>query len=277
MLMAGFDMHVHSSASDGAMAPADLIVMAKKQGLLGMAITDHDTTAGFEEAAAKAAQLDFVIISGIELSTEIHNKDIHILGYWVDVDIIEHDSVLQLMHQARFQRCYDIVSRLSRLGIKLDADKIITDAGPIGVPGRPHIAFALVEAGYAKSIKEAFSKWLDRGMPGYVPRAKLNPEKAVEIIISAGGVPVLAHPGTGAPDSLIAELVAIGLGGIEVYHPDHNKQAEQKYLIMAKRFHIAATGGSDFHTQGRRQLGSRITTLKQLALLSQKREDLLNS
>lgn len=274
--MAGFDMHVHSTASDGANAPASLVMMAKEQGLLGMALTDHDTVDGINEAATKAKEIDFPLIAGIEFSAEQNEKDVHILGYWFDLAKLSADKQVKAMQDARYQRCYEIVARLGRLGFDLDADQIVASAGATGSLGRPHIAMAMVEAGYCSNIKEAFNKWLGRGMPGYVPRRKLDPFEAIEMILNADGVPVLAHPGiTGMADSLIPILVRAGLGGIEVYHPDHNFAAVRKYLQIAHRLHLPATGGSDFHLQGIRSLGCRITTVKQLALLAQKREELL--
>ena len=274
--MAGFDMHVHSTASDGANAPAALVTMAKEQGLLGMALTDHDTVNGINEAAAKAKEIDFPLIAGIEFSAEQNEKDVHILGYWFDVAKLANDKQVQEMQAARYQRCYEIVARLGRLGFDLDADKIVASAGASGSLGRPHIAMAMVEAGYCVNIKEAFNKWLGRGMPGYVPRRKLDPIEAIEMILNAEGIPVLAHPGiTGMPDNFIPVLVRAGLGGIEVYHPDHNFAAVRKYLQIAHRFRLPATGGSDYHIQGIRSLGCRITTVKQLALLAQKREELV--
>lgn len=273
--MVGFDLHIHSTASDGATAPADLVVLAKEQDLLGIAITDHDTTYGIAEAAQKAAELDVPLIAGIELSAEQNDKDVHILGYWLDTEKIEADPELREMHQSRFQRCREIVSRLSRLGIELDAEQIIAKAGEHGTPGRPHIAMALVEAGYCGSIKDAFNKWLGRGMPGYVARHKLEPLQAIQIILRAQGVPVLAHPGLGVPDGIIPRLAKAGLGGIEVYHPDHNPMAERRYLQLAHKFRLAATGGSDFHVQGIRSIGCRVTTVRQMARLAAKREELL--
>lgn len=270
--MAGFDMHVHSSASDGAVTPAELVKLAKDRGLLGIAITDHDTTAGFAEAAAQAALQDIILIPGIELSAEMNEKDVHVLGYWLDPQKIEADPALQQMREARFQRCYEIVARLKRLGMAISAEQIIASASAHGTPGRPHIAMALVKEGYCNSIKEAFNKWLSRGMPGYVARQKLGPQKAIEIIANAGGVAVLAHPGMGVPDSLIPRLAKSGLSGIEVYHPEHNAFLEHKYLQFAQKYHLAATGGSDFHVQGIRSIGCRITNIKQLGVLAAKRE-----
>ncbi len=274
--MAGFDIHIHSTASDGAEAPAALVHMAKEQGVLGLAITDHDTADGLKEAAQAAMAVDFPFIPGIELSAEVNERDVHLLGYWLDMDIVLADTDLKAMQAARYQRCYEIVARLARLGMSLDAEQIIAQAGNCGSLGRPHIAKAMVEAGFCSSIKDAFNKWLGRGLPGFVPRLKLEPVQAMEIIHRAKGVPVLAHPGKGVPDQLIPALVRAGLGGIEVYHPDHNYAATRKYLQITQKYRLAATGGSDFHMRGFREIGCRITTIKQLARLAEKREEILH-
>ena len=275
--MSGFDLHVHSTASDGANAPAALVEMAKAQGLLGMALTDHDTVEGVAEAENRARELDLPLIAGIEFSAEYRQKDVHILGYWLDSGKLSAHPRLKELQEARYQRCYESVARLARLGFDLDADQIVSSAGGSGSLGRPHIAMAMVAAGYCANIKEAFNKWLGRGMPGYVPRMKLTPQEAISLILEADGVPVLAHPGiANIPDALILQLVKAGLGGIEVYHPDHNFAAVRKYLQLARRLRLPATGGSDFHVQGVRSLGCRITTVQQLSLLAQKREQLLD-
>ncbi|MBQ1501998.1 MAG: PHP domain-containing protein [Firmicutes bacterium] len=270
--MPGFDMHVHSTASDGAHSPAELVRMAKETELLGMALTDHDTAAGYAEAAAEAEKLDFTVIPGIELSSEHNEKDVHILGYWISPEAIDNDEKLVHMRKTRFARCYDMVSRLNRLGMELDADRILAEAENCGSPGRPLIAKAMIEAGYVRTVKEAFVKWLGRGKPGYVPREKLEPLDAIKIIRKAGGIAVLAHPGAGVPDAIIPLLVKGGLGGIEVFHPEHNPAAEKKYQQIAASWHLPMTGGSDFHVEGTRRLGGWTTSLRQLSLLAAKRE-----
>ena len=272
--MVGFDMHMHSTVSDGAFAPAALVGMIKEQGLTGMALTDHDTAAGFAEAADKGKELGITVIPGIELSAEYNEKDVHILGYWVDDQIIEHDQQMIDLRKARFTRFYDMVARLERIGIELDGDGIIAQAENCGAPGRPLIAAAMVKAGYAAGIGEAFAKWLVRGAPGYVPKKVLDPLDAVAMIRRAGGIAVLAHPGDGVPDQLIPRLVEGGLGGIEVFHPDHDASAVQKYRRLAASFNLPVTGGSDFHNIGVRRIGGWLTPLSQLELLAAKREDL---
>ncbi len=268
--MAGFDTHIHSTASDGQCAPAQLVRMAKDRGLLGFALTDHDTVAGIAEAQAQAEELDYPFIAGIELSAQNGEQEVHILGYWPDCRVLEQHPRLIAMRESRLNRCEEMVRRLARLGMKLDLNQIVAGAAADGRSlGRPHVAKAMVEKGYADSIKEAFGKWLSRGMPGYVPRLKLDPLEAVEIIRSAGGVAALAHPGVGVADGLIPHLVSAGIGGIEVYHSEHNRAAEHKYLQIARNFRLAALGGSDFHALGAREMGSRVTTIGQLAILAE--------
>ncbi len=264
--MAGFDTHIHSKASDGALEPAALVALAKERGLLGMALTDHDTIDGLDEAMAAGRALDFTVIPGIELSAMWQDKDVHILGYWIDVEKMRATGRLLELSAARKGRIYEICHRLDLLGMPVNADAILETAG--NSPGRPHIAQAMVEEGYVVSIKEAFVKWLTQGKPAYVPRTKLSPFESVELIHATGGVAAVAHPGCGVPDQMIGQLVRAGIGGIEVYHPEHNRMAEAKYSRFARQYRLAALGGSDFHVPGVRELGSRITTLGQLGKLA---------
>ena len=153
----------------------------------------------------------------------------------------------------------------------IDADTIVEKAG--SSPGRPHVAAAMMEAGYVSSIREAFTKWLGRGMPAFVSREKLDPFEAIDLVKKSGGVAAIAHPGCGVPDNLVLPLIRAGCGGIEVYHPDHNGVAEKKYARIALHNGLAALGGSDFHSPGVRELGCRITTAGQLGKLMSFREN----
>ncbi|MEG1537133.1 MAG: PHP domain-containing protein [Clostridiales bacterium] len=271
--MVGFDTHIHSTASDGQCAPGVLVQMAMDRGLLGIAITDHDTVAGIMEAEQIAEKLDYPFIPGIELSAQFAEHEVHILGYWPDCHRLAIHPRLIEMRESRLSRCEEMVRRLNRLGMKLDLAELTEKAAQDGYSlGRPHLAKAMMEKGYVDTIREAFAKWLSRGMPGYVPRMKLDPLEAVEIIQSAGGVAALAHPGVGVPDLVISRLASAGIGGIEVYHSEHNRAAEHKYLQLARNFHLAALGGSDFHAIGTREMGSRVTTIGQLAILAEHKE-----
>lgn len=267
--MSGFDMHIHTNASDGKLNPAEIIDFARNSALDGIAITDHDTVANLEAAVAYAAEVDYPLIPGIEISAEWGNRDIHILGYWVDYKQEEFLAELALFQNARRDRCLAIVDRLQTLGMPLDGEAIVDGSG--SSTGRPHIAKAMVEAGYAITMREAFQKWLNRGMPAYIARRKYCPFKAIEVIRKAGGAPVLAHPGVGVPDPLADQLARRGLAGIEVYHPDHTRRMEQKYLKFARFYRIAATGGSDFHGNRERPIGYKTTSLQQLELLARLR------
>lgn len=264
--MAGLDMHVHSTASDGLWEPEQIITYAREHNLDGIAITDHDTVANLSKGSEYAKSLHFPFIPGVEISAEINGRDVHILGYWIDYtekDLIEE---LEKFQTFRHERCWEIVDRLAKYGIILDAQSILAESG--ASTGRPHIAKAMVEAGYVENMREAFQKWLSRGLPAYVPRKKYCPFKAIETIRRAGGAPVVAHPGIGVPDNLLVQLARKGLAGVEAYHPDHNRRAEQKYLQFARLYRIAATGGSDYHGNPERPIGFKTTSLRQLELLA---------
>lgn len=275
--MPGFDMHIHSIASDGSWSAQQIIDAAIAKGLDGIAITDHDTVTGIRAAIDYGKKCNFPVIPGIELSTKHDGRDVHVLGYWIDTDAIEADGRLRDLREAREQRCYKIVARLEMLGMKLDADSIIASAGNCDSIGRPHIAKAMVEAGYVGNIKEAFVKWIGQGMPAYVPRMKMTPYEAVSRIIEAKGAAVLAHPGVGVPDYLIGRLVKQGIIGIEAFHPEHNIAEEKKYLQLSHRLRIAATGGSDFHSAGMRCVGYRVAALSQVELLARLRQQKLTT
>lgn len=264
--MPGFDMHIHSTASDGVWSPAEIINYAQSIGLDGVAITDHDTVAGLDAAFAAGAAADFPVIGGVEISTEYNNRDIHILGYWLDYKNTDFLTRLAEMQDGRVKRCLDMADRLHTLGMPLDVEKIMAQNN--GSVGRPHLARAMVEAGYVGTVREAFQKWLGRGMPAYMPRPKMRPSEAVDIIRLAGGAPVVAHPGQSVPDVILDKLIRYGIAGIEVYHPDHNRRMEQKYLMLARRFRLAFTGGSDFHGNMERPIGFKTTPLAQVERLA---------
>ncbi len=267
--MAGFDMHIHSTASDGQWGAEQIIDYAREIGLDGIALTDHDTVAALEAGQKYALSHRFPFIPGIEISAEWGSRDVHILGYWVDFNQKELLEELEIFQNSRRNRCLAIVDRLKSLGMPLDGEAILLKSG--SSTGRPHIAKAMTDAGYVDSMREAFQNWLGRGMPAYVARRKFCPFKAVETIRKSGGAPVLAHPGVGVPDNLLEQLARRGLAGVEVYHPEHNRRMEQKYLQFARFYRIAALGGSDFHGNAERPIGFKTTTLYQLELLARLR------
>jgi predicted metal-dependent phosphoesterase TrpH len=241
------DLHLHTTASDGQLSPTALIRLASEQGLHVIAITDHDTTNGIEEAQ-RAAQGSPVVIPGIELSAEDAEGDVHTLGYFINI----HDPVFQerlaQFRDDRLHRARRIVEKLDALGLPVDWARVKTIAGT-GAVGRAHIARAMVEARYVVTVKEAFDRYLHVGGPAYVARQRLSPQEAIALIHRAGGVAVLAHPGL-VPhyESLLVErLVPAGLDGIEVVHPDNPPQVEQRARELAQQYGLIMTGGSDFH------------------------------
>ncbi|MHB1125516.1 MAG: PHP domain-containing protein [Bacillota bacterium] len=240
------DLHLHTSASDGKLTPQELVRLAGNVGLKAIAVTDHDTTAGLEEAIKEGEQTGVEVVPGIELSTEWGKTEVHVLGYYIDYQGGQVQEKLQHLREGRRRRGEMIISKLQALGYNIDFQRVLEIAGG-GSLGRPHIAVALLEKGYVASVEDAFNRFIGRDTPGYVPRAKLSPVEAVEVILKADGIPVLAHPGLIHEDSIIQELAGVGLQGIEVYYPGHDKAATHHYQRLARAYKLIATGGSDFH------------------------------
>jgi len=240
------DLHTHSTASDGCLTPAELVRHACKEDLALLALTDHDTAAGIPEAeqASRSARLNFV--PGIEFSTEVQQAEVHILGYWLDFDSRLLLDFLERLGYSRRERIQRMVGTLQGLGIRLDADEIL-ESKRSGVFGRPHVALALVQHGYASNVEEAFARYLKIGKPAYVPHCKLSPRQVVSLVIKVGGLAVMAHPGLSARDDLIPGLCRDGLGGLEAYYPEHNPSQVYRYRGLAQQAGILVTGGSDFH------------------------------
>jgi predicted metal-dependent phosphoesterase TrpH len=240
------DLHTHTSASDGQHTPSDLIRLARAFHII--AITDHDTTEGIAEAkAAAAAQGAPQIISGIELSAEAIGGDVHMLGYFIDIDNAALQSALRAFRETRFYRGQRIVEKLGALGVPVEWARVEALAGG-GAVGRPHIARALIEAGHVETVREAFERYIANGAPAYVARQRLSPEEAVALIHSAGGVAVLAHPGALRDHvGMVRRLIPAGLDGVEVAHPTNDAGVRADLRGLARQFDLVMTGGSDFH------------------------------
>ncbi|MCR6545928.1 PHP domain-containing protein [Dehalobacterium formicoaceticum] len=257
--MPGFDMHIHTKASDGTFDIQEIIRLAQEVNLDGIAITDHDTVEGLDRAVEVGQKLNFPIIPGIELSTDYQNTEIHILGYFIDFHLPWFRKKMNQLQKARIDRIIKMVDKLTELGYDITGSEVFALAGA-GSVGRPHLAYLLYKKGQVASVQEAFQKLIGRGCPAHIPRFKLEPTEAVQMIKKAGGIPVLAHPGLSKADHLIQSLCHAGLLGIEVYHPDHKLSDESRYLKLAQRYGLIITGGSDFHgiPDGKRSiLGSK--------------------
>ena len=252
------DLHTHSTASDGLLAPAQLVALAVERGLRALALTDHDTIGGLAEAGAAADAAGLRFIPGVELSTHVEAGEVHVLGYFVDPTDPTLLAALGRFREAREGRAATIVERLTAAGAPIRLERVLAFAAG-GSIGRPHVARALVEAGHAASINEAFERWLVRGRPGYVERFRLTPPDAVRLIRAARGVPVLAHPHSADQlDTLLPEIVGAGLAGIECYYGDYDEPRKREYLALAARYDLVPSGGTDYHGTGvahRRPLG----------------------
>jgi predicted metal-dependent phosphoesterase TrpH len=242
------DLHVHSTASDGRLTPAEVIQEAAKRGLVYIALADHDTVDGI--AAAKAAAQSFPnlsVIPGIEISTEIPQGEVHILGYFIDYTDPQLLTQLENFKNSRLRRAEKMVAKLENLGVHIDWQHVLELAGSSTI-GRPHIAQAMLEKDYVPSFKDAFDEYLGHGKPAYVEREKMLPAEAVAIIVKAKGLPVLAHPFTTEdPEGLITELKPAGLVGLEAYYGEYDAEEVESLLALAQKHDLTATGGSDFH------------------------------
>lgn len=244
--MPGPDLHLHSTASDGAHAPAELVRLAHAAALPAIAITDHDTVAGTAEVHAATAGLPIVAIPGVELSAGLGDRGMHILGYHIDHTDARLLARLADLRRIRLERAERIVHALAHDGFRITVADVLASADE-GSVGRAHIARLLVETGQAPSVSEAFRTLLGKTAPYYIPKPVHTPEEIVAWIAEAGGVAVLAHPGLSEVDDLIPGLVAAGLAGLEVYHPSHDATRTEQYALLAASLGLIATGGSDFH------------------------------
>jgi 3',5'-nucleoside bisphosphate phosphatase len=246
------DLHTHSTASDGLLPPARLVVTAREHGVGTLALTDHDTTGGVEEALREAARIHTELIPGVEINTDVDEYEVHILGYYVEYRDRVFQDFLARMRAGRVDRARAMVDKLAALDAPVEWARVQAIAAG-GSVGRPHVARALVEARRVATVQEAFERFLGRRAPAYVPRLKVSPEEAVEAIRAAGGVPVLAHPGwasSGPVIERVPRLAAHGLAGIEAYYPDHTAEMTAAYVAVAQQYDLIVTGGTDFHGGG---------------------------
>ena len=245
------DLHLHTLASDGRLTPTELVRLAAGQGLKTIAVTDHDTTDGLEEAIEAAGDFPGLqVIPGIELSADVPGDEVHVLGYFIDPENPHLRSELRRFRAGRIDRARTMVEKLGELGIHVEWERVQRIAGD-GAVGRPHIAMALVEAGYCKEPKDAFPEYLGRNGLAYVERAKLTPEGAVQIIRQAGGVAVLAHPAyMNDMEAGIANLAGVGLTGMEVHYAKYRDDTIRQLARLARQYNLVPCGGSDYHGMG---------------------------
>jgi len=245
------DLHTHSTYSDGSLTPTELIERAVSRGLEVLALTDHDCTDGIAEALEAARKHPgLLFIPGVELSTDLPQEEVHVLGYFVDWQNPRFQDRLARLRRSRLERGQKMLDKLKHLGIDVSWQRVKEIAGD-GAVGRPHIALAMLEAGHISSLEEAFDRYLGRNGPAYVERQKITPAEAAQLLTDASGLPVLAHPrNLQNLEPLLMELKGVGLIGIEVYYQDYDQQTIERLLAIARQHDLVPLGGSDFHGIG---------------------------
>ncbi|MDB4899069.1 MAG: hypothetical protein JWN53_877 [Gemmatimonadetes bacterium] len=249
------DLHMHSTASDGSRAPADVVRAAKKANLIAIALTDHDTVSGLAEAQAAGAELGVRIINGVELSAVEGEIETHLLGLHLrDTGVLERG--LGALREMRQRRATQIVERLDAMGVKISFDDVLAQANG-GAVGRPHVARAMIAQGWASDARDAFDRYLGAGRPAYVAKEQLSMTDAIAMVHEAGGLAVLAHPGGSGTRERIEALIALGMDGIEVKHPSHSSSDTTRLRGLVEQFGLVASGGSDWHgaAEGPRTIG----------------------
>ncbi|KYC52612.1 MAG: DNA polymerase III PolC [Candidatus Methanofastidiosum methylothiophilum] len=246
------DLHVHTTASDGLLSPKDILAKAKDSGLNTLAIADHDTIDGIEEGIKAAKEKGIRLIPALEISAR-HEKQVHILGYFVDYTDPKFQSFVNKLKNSREERNEKMLKKLENFGFHITMEELKANAQ--GNIGRPHIADIMVKKGYVSNFGEAFEKYIGNGKPCYVPKERPDIRKSIEIIKKYKGVPVLAHPKytfleNEELENFVAYLSDIGLGGLEVFYSKHSKEEESQYLKLAEKYSLVPTAGSDYHREG---------------------------
>jgi predicted metal-dependent phosphoesterase TrpH len=254
------DLHCHSTASDGTLAPRDVVRLAKQSNLSALALTDHDTVAGCADAADEAMKVGIDFLCGIEISAEYpHPGTMHILGYGVDSGSPHLKNLTATLIAGRDNRNPRMIAKLNEMGVAVTM-KEWEDQANGGVVGRPHLAAILARKGYVSSIKQAFDKYIGQGAPAYFDKERLTPRQAIERITAAGGLAVLAHPiqlrtsNDAQLEQVVKDLADVGLAGIEVIHSDHNPAWIDTCTRLAEKFNLLKTGGSDFHGTNKKDI-----------------------
>jgi predicted metal-dependent phosphoesterase TrpH len=243
------DLHLHTTASDGLTTPFELVGQAAAAGLTAMAVTDHDTTSAVREVQGFARERGIEVVPGIEITAVDAERDVHMLGYFFNLDDAAFATFLATQRQARLTRLEEIGARLASLGKPIAVEPMLALAKlqPGRAVGRPQIARAMIAAGHVRDLPEAFDEWLGDGKPGFVPRVGPTPETVIDVVHAAGGIVSLAHPGRTKIDSRIPSLRDAGLDAIEVYHCDHPPALSATYAALAQHLGLLASGGSDYH------------------------------
>jgi predicted metal-dependent phosphoesterase TrpH len=262
------DLHLHTTASDGRLSPRDLVARAAEAGLTTISVTDHDTVAAIGEVTSAASARAIRVIPGIEITSVHEERDVHVLGYFFDYRSAALARFLEEQRGLRVSRVREIGLRLAALNVPVDVDETVALAAerPGTSIGRPWLARALVAAGHAASVSDAFERYLGHGRPAFVPRTGCSPSDAIRIVHDAGGIVSFAHPGVTDRDQLLAPLADAGLDAIEAHHSDHLPEVREQYVSRAQMLGVGVSGGSDYHGPGERRAILGAVTLPPHAL-----------
>lgn len=241
------DLHTHTYYSDGILSPSELVAKARESGLNFLSVTDHDNVDGLEEALDKGKELGVEVIPGVELSTELNDHEVHVLGYFIDyknAELLEH---LIKFRGERFKRAERIVKKLNSLNVELEMSDVLQKVRGNASIGRPHIAFALIERNFVDNYYEAFIKYLGDNKPAYEKKPNISTKDAIGLISRAGGISFVAHPGKAIRDNVLIEIMELGIDGFEVVHPSHSPDDVRYFRDFASQYFMLESGGSDFH------------------------------
>jgi predicted metal-dependent phosphoesterase TrpH len=243
------DLHLHTKCSDGYYTPSEIVQKAKQVGLDIISITDHDNLSAVEEVTRLGKEVGIEVVPGVEISTDIEDKEVHLLGYFIDINNVEFQKYLTFFRQERYNRAQRIVKKLNNQGVSISFDHVVSIANDSAI-GRPHIATALLEAGYVGNFYEAFEKYIGNNCPAFERKIHVSPQSALKLINDAQGLSFIAHPGF-ISERILLSLINFGLDGIEVLHPSHNPSQIKFYRGIVNEYCLLASGGSDFHGGGR--------------------------
>jgi len=239
------DLHMHTTFSDGFFTPTELIRKVKDLSIGIVSITDHDSLNGLEEATQVGKELDVIVIPGLEISTDVEDREVHLLGYFIDTNNQELNKYLSFFRDERIQRANIMIDKLANLGFDISINDVLEVAKNSAV-GRPHIALAMLKKGIVKDYYEAFQKYLRDDGPAYERKIHVSSQSALKLISDAGGLSFIAHPGH-LKESILLSLINSGVDGIEVNHPSHNEYQKKYYKGIVNQYCLLESGGSDFH------------------------------
>ena len=265
------DLHVHTYYSDGTFSPEEVVKEAAKRDLAAIAISDHDTTDGIDEARKISKKYNIEVVPAVEVTAEMRGIEIHLLGYLMDIKSPSMIKLLKDLKERRIKRIYSMIEKLKQHNLNISPEAVFKLADK-GTVGRLHLATALYNEGLVPSVRAAFSKYISDDGPCYVTSFNVSPEEVIACILKSGGVPVYAHPGVVGRDNFIPEFMKVGLRGLEVYHTDHNKITSERYLMLAQKLGLLVTGGSDYHGLGKKKVFMGGITMPYSALEKLKKE-----